>query len=321
MLNTEGFSALSRMSEHDCWIACRLVAKYDLREFKFAEVAHRRCSILDIDTTPEQLSRLVKAGFLEYGGQRAKMVRIRPHLVDRPAPRSAPIEESQPEPRQPLKRSRAAIGLAPFIPIVLLEHAAKALGIEYDKLRGMIRDRNIPIYSDPEMGALLTVKDFYTLVSEIHPAYTKHRFDRQMFFQIMANLHSGEWCDPSLPMGYDQRVEMELARVAKLPVNERAIRGMEIYKNFMEAMGIIEAVPEIKNKKASRIAGNVNKLMRTRKLRYRTQSKGVYFGNWRDLQIDKPILPDRRSLPETPTPQQYPSPPQEQDGQSENPHP
>ena len=326
MLNPKGYSILSKLSATDCHTACKLMAKYNLRQYKYATTDGRSKSILNIKFPTPGLDHLVDAGFLQRHPADKRKVRISRELLAVPPTDEDEVEDASTEEASylPLDRSRSAVGLARFIPIILLEHAAAALAFDISDLRKMFKRRNLPIYSDPEVGAVVTVKDFYALIEKDHPAYKHHRFDRQMFFQIMANLHSGEWCDPSRPMGYDQRLELELSRVAKLPSTERALRAMEIYESFRDALGIVTEVPAAEI--SSRITRKMKAMMHNReakyvrKSKYKTGSKRTHSSSWRDMRFGN-ATPARQPLPETSTPQQYPPPPQEQDGQSESPRP
>lgn len=266
MLNQQGFQVLAKMSPPDRTLACKLLSKYDLRNLHAPDRHYVWTNFLGVRATDSQLARLVSAGFLEYGGEHAKMVRIPERLLLNPEDM-----ESQNQPdmlkreTQSVKRNRAELGLAPFIPIVILDHAAKALGTDTGHLRNLMRDHRMPIYSDAILGSLMTVADFYKILHIVHPAYEKHRFDRQMFFQILSGLHSGEWADPSRPMAYDQRLEMELAKVAKLPQPERAMRSMEIWEAYRDAWRLIKDVRESVGKRPSIMADLVRKIMDSRR--------------------------------------------------------
>ncbi len=155
---------------------------------------------------------------------------------------------------------RSALGPAPFAPVVKLEHAAKALGLRPFDVRRLVMEYNVHLYIDPVLGELMTVAGFYTIVNRSYPQYDWHRFDRQMFFAILSGLASGEPADPCRPLPFDERLEMELHRVSRLPVVQRELRGMEIYRAWHDARSLTGLLRRTLSK-ASPVAIRVSAIM------------------------------------------------------------
>ena len=194
---------------------------------------------------------------------------------------------------------RSALGPVPFVPVIKLDHACKALGLRPYDMRRLVMEYNVHLHIDPALGELMTVAGFYAIVNNAYPQYEWHRFDRQMFFAVLSGLASGEPADPNRPMGFDERLEMELARILKLPLAQRDLRTMDVYSAWRDAKTLAGLLTKVLRKE-SPVALRVNAIMHDWKRTHNMALKAL------GAESTRPDLPARQKSPQQP--KEHPAP-------------
>ena len=133
-----------------------------------------------------------------------------------------------------LKRMFAPLRMIPLIPI---SYVSDLLGIRHvSEVRHFCLNYNITIYDDPVFEETINISDFYKLWRGIFLSKF-NRFDSQMMLFMFANVKGPKDRNPRL-MGYDDALEQEIRRVAKMPEPDRTFRAVALYESFRNAIKI-----------------------------------------------------------------------------------
>jgi hypothetical protein len=135
---------------------------------------------------------------------------------------------------------RQTTGMIPMIPMIPVRHVAELLATR--GVKTLLLEHGIQVYVDAALGELITVASFHRLFNLIYPWHLRSRYDRQMLLAVLTGIDAGSGSAFVKPKPYDQKLEDEIRRVARLPQPQRSIRGMEIYDAYKDAKTIASVV-------------------------------------------------------------------------------
>lgn len=172
----------------------------------------------------KRLLPALEAGYL-------KLVSAEPPLVYEPPP--AAIEW--------LKLMFQPITLRPFLST---EMVAEIEGMSAYDVRRLLLDYNIPIYSDPVFGELMSIASFSRFHEQMHHHREPARFDRQALLRSMLAAADPER-KQNLPVKaprFSQRLEEEITRVSNLPEPHRTDAALRLWESYADARKVSECV-------------------------------------------------------------------------------
>ncbi len=172
------------------------------------------------------VKRLLPA--LEHGY--LKIVSVDPPLIYEPPPGA--IEW--------LKLMFQPLSLRPFIGS---EMVAELEGIEVPAVRQLCLDYNIPIYSDPVFGELMSISSFYRFHEQMHHQRQPSRFDRQAILAaLMHTVNGDEWRMNMKPHPFSRRLELEVRRISRLEEPARTDAALRLWTAYEDGKKVAECV-------------------------------------------------------------------------------
>lgn len=164
----------------------------------------------------------------------------------------------------------------PLIPLLPLAYAGTLLNVSGNAVRRFCVYYDIPMFDDPTLGELITIKSYYDLVEKLNGAKANkrstHRFDRQTMFQAIARGLDKPLRKILVPP-YSQIIEEEIRRVRLMDEPEKGFRSLALYQAFTDAQRAIERFKEwagneikseeIQQRRAEKIENLLKNLMKS----------------------------------------------------------
>ena len=131
-------------------------------------------------------------------------------------------------------------------PILPADIAAELLRVTLKDFRRLCIAYNAPLCDDPAFGELITLRDFYTLFSNIHKTRgTPYRFDRQALLSLTRI--SDHTIRADVPLPYNVKIEQEIRRIAALPEPDRTVRAVALCNAYRDAQTVTQCYAAYKN--------------------------------------------------------------------------
>jgi hypothetical protein len=125
-----------------------------------------------------------------------------------------------------------------MIPLIPLKEAGKLWGITEREVMKYCRAGEIPVYSDPASGYLLTFKALKRLARARAKYYKPKRTDRASLFRYyLSEIEGTRWKDPP---PYSKVLEAEIQRIARLEEPWRTVQCVEFVLRFRDAKTVGE---------------------------------------------------------------------------------
>ena len=206
-----------------------------------------------LDVKPEELKPLVDHSYL-------RIVFRKPDFPDAivSKPSAAAIEW--------LKQMFQSIHLRPLIRLSevpsMLEHYyrnnasyKKDVSRLLDRLRRICFTYRIPLYFDPVIGELLSINDLQKLVRQWNIYKNPTSYDRTTFLSFLLN--AIPWVAENCSGGrkqkrlrvpyYTVRLNEEIRRIARLPIEQRVPMAMQLYEAWRDARTVQECFYRLRN--------------------------------------------------------------------------
>jgi hypothetical protein len=207
----------------------------------------------ELETTENKVLLLLEEGYLTLLKESATPFLC---LVGRPAPAA-------------MQWLKQALSPLPLVPIIPVSYAMEMLRVGSKGMKRLLLEHGIQVYIDVAMGPMMTIMAFHQMFSLIYPWHERIRFDRQMFFSILAGIDLGGGEKFIRPIPFDVMLEEELARIGKLPEPQRALRAMDVYQAYLDAKSITSVIRKLnKTPTQTRVDQIMGKWRRNRKRHY-----------------------------------------------------
>ena len=144
-------------------------------------------------------------------------------------------------------------------PLITMGELGDLASMTIDDVRKLCVSYSIPISVDPCFGDMVSLSGALAFFKNLSIYSESAHFDRAHLLLWMMGIGKDKLNKSPIP--YDQRLEMEIARIAKLREPERTMRAVELLGRFTDAQTLAQSVIAMPNRvgklegKLRRIAG------------------------------------------------------------------
>lgn len=123
-------------------------------------------------------------------------------------------------------------------------------GITAFAVRRLCLDYNIPIYSDPVFGELMSISAYYRFHQQMHSQRDPSRFDRQgMLWAMMHTVAPDEWRRDVKPPRFSRRIELEVRRIAALQEPARTDAALRLWTAWSDTQKVWSSIAAAQGRK------------------------------------------------------------------------
>lgn len=165
-------------------------------------------------------------------------------------------------------------------PFLASEMVAELEGVPVHHVRQLCLEYNIPIYSDPVFGEVMSVSAFYRFHKEMHNHRESSRLDRQaMLVMLMHTVSPDEWRTDINPPRFSRKIEMEIRRIAALAEPARTDAALRLWTAWSETYSVARAIAAAQGKEDPPTPKTMKRLEAMLSVEVPTSPIGDYLGS------------------------------------------